>query len=210
MEKSTTSLKRVIAYIDGFNLYFGLKSQNWKKYFWLNVHGMAKSLIKPDQELILTKYFTSRVTNNPQKQKRQNDFLEAIQTISSVKLYFGKYQLNPRFCHYCGKEDNVPNEKMTDVNIAVELLSDAFTDAFDVALLFSADSDLVPPVKKVRSLFPEKRIIACFPPGRYSIDLKNAAGISIPIGRAIFAQNQFPDRVQKQDGFILIRPDRWK
>jgi hypothetical protein len=210
MEKTDMSLKRVIAYIDGFNLYFGLKSQNWQKYYWLNVHGMAESLLKPDQELVCTKYFTSHVTGNPQKQKRQSDFLEAIQTVPSVMVYYGKYQLNPRTCRNCGVEDVVPNEKMTDVNIAVELLSDAFTDSFDVALLVSADSDLVAPVKKVRSLFPTKRILTCFPPGRYSTDLKDATGISIKIGRAIFSRNQFPDKLQKVDGYTLTRPDRWK
>lgn len=203
-------LKRVIAYIDGFNLYFGLKSQNWHKYYWLNVHAMAKSLLKNDQELACTKYFTSRVTNNPQKQKRQNDYLEAIQTVPSVVVYFGKFQLNPRKCQNCGNNDIVPNEKMTDVNIAVELLSDAFTDSFDIALLVSADSDLVAPVKKVRCLFPAKQIIVCFPPGRFSTDLKNVAGISVPIGRAIFSRSQFPDTLQKSDGFTLTRPTRWK
>jgi hypothetical protein len=210
MEKSTMALKRVIAYIDGFNLYFGLKSQRWQRYYWLNIQGMAKSLLKPDQELVCTKYFTSRVTNDVQKQKRQNDFIEAIQTLPSIKVYYGKYQLNPRTCRFCSKEDFVPNEKMTDVNIAVELLSDAFTDAFDIALLVSADSDLVAPVKKVRLLFPERRIVACFPPGRYSVDLKNAAGFSIPIGRAVLSKNQFPDEIQKSDGYILTRPERWK
>jgi uncharacterized LabA/DUF88 family protein len=99
---------------------------------------------------------------------------------------------------------------MTDVNIAVELLSDAFTDSFDVALLVSADSDLVAPIKKVRSLFPTKRILTCFPPGRYSTDLKDATGISIKIGRAIFSRNQFPDKLQKADGYTLTRPDRWR
>ena len=32
-----------------------------------------------------------------------------------------------------------PIEKMTDVNIAVELMQDAFQDAFDTAILISAD-----------------------------------------------------------------------
>lgn len=32
---------------------------------------------------------------------------------------------------------------MTDVNIAVEMMRDAFQDRFDAALLISADSDLV-------------------------------------------------------------------
>ncbi len=29
-------MDRVIVYIDGFNLYFGLKSKGWRRYFWLN------------------------------------------------------------------------------------------------------------------------------------------------------------------------------
>src|SRR5438045_3779105 len=42
---------------------------------------------------------------------------------------------------------------MTDVNVAVELLKDAFQDAFDVAILISADSDLIAPLAAVR--FPK-------------------------------------------------------
>jgi uncharacterized LabA/DUF88 family protein len=202
--------KRVIAYIDGFNLYFGLRSHDWQRYYWLNVHGMAQSLLKPDQKLVCTKYFTSRVKNDPMKQKRQNDFLEAIQTIPDVMVYYGKYQLNPRSCRFCGRKEYIPNEKMTDVNIAVEMLADAFTDAFDIALLVSADSDLVAPVRKVKSLFPNKRIVICFPPQRHSADLEKAAGIFTHINRAVLAANQFPDRLEKPDGYILTRPDKWR
>ena len=52
---------------------------------------------------------------------------------------------------------------MTDVNVAVELLTDAFKDQFDVALLLSADSDLVGPVETVRRLFSAKQVIVVFP-----------------------------------------------
>jgi len=30
-------MDRVITYIDGFNLYFGLKSKDWQRYYWLNL-----------------------------------------------------------------------------------------------------------------------------------------------------------------------------
>ena len=39
---------------------------------------------------------------------------------------------------------------MTDVNIATAMLTDAYRDRFDTALLVSADSDLVPPVRAAR------------------------------------------------------------
>jgi hypothetical protein len=55
---------------------------------------------------------------------------------------------------------------MTDVNIAVELLGDAYQDKFDTALLISADSDLTTPIEKVHLLFPKKRVISVFPPNR--------------------------------------------
>jgi hypothetical protein len=48
------------------------------------------------------------------------------------------------------------HEKMTDVNIAVELLTDAFQDSFDVALLISADGDLwSDQSRKSNACFPE-------------------------------------------------------
>ena len=54
-------MARVIAYIDGFNLYFGLKSQGWERYLWLNVQTLAGNLLQPGQTLVHTKYFTARV-----------------------------------------------------------------------------------------------------------------------------------------------------
>jgi uncharacterized LabA/DUF88 family protein len=98
---------------------------------------------------------------------------------------------------------------MTDVNIATEMLSDAFTNRFDVALLLSADGDLVGPVQKVRHLFPEKRIVVVFPPARYSNALRSAANACLHLDRATLAQSVFPDQVVKPDGFVLQRPAEW-
>ena len=32
------NLERLAFYIDGFNLYFGLKDKGWRKYYLLNLH----------------------------------------------------------------------------------------------------------------------------------------------------------------------------
>ena len=34
-------MSRVVAYVDGFNLYFGLRSKGWKKYYWLDLCALA-------------------------------------------------------------------------------------------------------------------------------------------------------------------------
>jgi uncharacterized LabA/DUF88 family protein len=66
---------------------------------------------------------------------------------------------------------------MTDVNIAFEIMSDAFQDHFDIALLISADSDLSAPVMAIKYLFPEKRVIVAFPPERHSAQFQRIANV---------------------------------
>jgi hypothetical protein len=147
-------MKRVIAYIDGFNLYFGLREKGWKRFYWLNLRQVALNLLKPYQTLVAVKYFTSVVTAPPDKNRRQATFLEALGTLPDFSIYHGHFLADEVTCWQCGHTYTTHREKMTDVNIATELLSDAFTDRFDAALLISADSDLVGPIQKVRHLFP--------------------------------------------------------
>lgn len=211
-ETSNTGLmnERVIAYMDGFNLYFGLKSASWKRFYWLNLQMMTQNLLKPRQELVFTKYSTSRVSYPPEKERRQSTFLEALETLNDFRIYYGHYQANPQRCRECGNKVMMPSEKMTDVNIAVEMMLDAYQNLFDVALLISADSDLTAPVLAIKNLFPEKRLIVAFPPQRHSAQLQCLAHGFLQIGRANLAKSLFPEKVQKADGFVLERPLEWR
>src|SRR6266536_636756 len=38
---------RVAAYVDGFNLYFGLKAKYGRRYLWLDLQALAASLLRP-------------------------------------------------------------------------------------------------------------------------------------------------------------------
>lgn len=202
---------RVVAYIDGFNLYFGIRDSRVKRYLWLDLPQLAGNLLKPGQTLSMTKYFTSRVSGPGGKQQRQSLYLDALATIpqSRLRIFYGQYAERPRLCTRCKGTDLVPSEKMTDVNIATEMLVDAFRDRYDVALLVSADSDLCPPINKIRSLFPDKRVVVAFPPGRGSSALRKCASASFVIGRAKLAGSQFPDQINAPGGVILARPSRW-
>lgn len=202
--------ERVITYIDGFNLYFGLKSSNWRRYYWLDLYQLAQNLLKAHQELIAVRYFTSRISEPPDKQKRQATYLEALSTLPKVTIIYGRYQTNDHYCPHCRRLEKIPNEKMTDVNIAVELLSDAYADLFDTALLISADSDLTAPVSRVQKLFPTKRVVLGFPPKRSSKGLMSVAAASFTIGRAMFERSLLPETVTKPDGFTLHKPASWK
>jgi len=203
-------LKRVIIYIDGFNLYFGLREKKWKNFYWLNVQKLGKNILNKEQKLVEVKYFTSRISYPPEKVKRQGTFIEALETLSIVKIYYGNYQSNKFVCKKCGFTSMLPSEKMTDVNIAVELLTDAYENKFETAILISADSDLIAPINTIHSLFKDKRIVVAFPPARHSFALKEAASASFTIGRKKLADSLFPNEVKKSNGYILKRPTRWE
>ncbi len=203
-------MPRVITYIDGFNLCFGLKSKGWERYLWLNVQALSMALLKTNQNLVHTKYFTSRVASPPDKVKRQNIYIEASGTLGQTSIFFGKFQTNPYTCKMCGHVRDAPQEKMTDVNIAVELMTDAFNDGFDDAILISADSDLIASVVAVKRLFPAKRVVVACPPGRFSTELTRAGHAFFTIGHGSIEKSQFPDEVLTSTGFILRRPTSWK
>ena len=201
--------KRIIAYIDGFNLYFGLKDSNFRRYYWLNIQQMAQSFLHKADTLVATKYFTTRISRPENKRKRQSNYLEALGTLTDFEIFYGHYLDKEIACRKCKYKWLSHEEKMTDVNIATELLRDAFCDNFDTAFLFAADSDLVPPIRLIRELFPEKRIVAIFPPKRASSQLRRAAHAQLSIGRGYLKKSQFPQQVVKPDGYVLQRPEGW-
>lgn len=201
---------RVAAYVDGFNLYFGLKAKHGRKYLWLDLQALAASLLRPGQTLEQTTYFTARVRNDPEGQRRQSDYLDALASHSPrVTVVDGRFQEKPRRCRDCGATWTVYEEKETDVNIAAALIEDAVLDRYDTALLISADSDLCPAIVTMKRLWPEKRIIAAFPPKRHSADLKRAVDGYLPLGDDKIRQAQLPTEVVNKAGITLHRPKHW-
>lgn len=209
-QQNSEQQKRAIVYIDGFNLYFGLMQRGWRKYLWLDLKKFAASLLLLDQVLVHTKYFTSRISKPVSRQRQQSAFIDALNTLSEFSIYYGRYQAEVRTCENCGFNAIISNEKKTDVNIATELLIDAFQDKFDTAILVTADADLTAPIAAIPRLFPQKSIIVAFPPKRHSYELRNVASGVYHIGEDKFRQNLLPEKVVTPSGFVLQRPDKWK
>jgi uncharacterized LabA/DUF88 family protein len=200
--------ERVIAYVDGFNLYFGLIESGLDYCKWLDLNKLVNRLLKPNQELVRLKYFTSRINNDPDKQKRQSIYLEAIESLG-INIYYGNFERKAIECHRCGKIWDNSNEKMTDVNIATNMLIDACHDMYDMAMLISGDSDLVPPIKAIHEFFPEKRVFVAFPPKRHNTSIAYVAKGSMLIGRNNLVESQFEEEITKKDGFVLRKPTEW-
>ena len=189
--------QRLAFYIDGFNLYFGLKDSGWRKYYWLNLQDLCLKLTRPNQEIKKIRYFTARITGPDRaKQSRQKTYLEALETLDLVEIHYGHYLYDPVECFKCGRIIADYSEKMSDVNLAIYLLTDALDDLYDIAVLISADSDIEPGVKAVRKHAPNKKILLYFPPRRHSDSLRNAChSYGGTLFKNRFAKSQFPETV---------------
>lgn len=192
---------RVAVYVDGFNLFYGLRTRGWKRYYWLDLRRLAERLLRPGQTLVAVRYFTARVVpdpGDPGKPDRQNTYLDALATLPEVSIHYGYFAPRPSGGY---------EEKMTDVNIAVELLHDAHTDLFDTAILVSGDSDLTSAVTALREQYG-KRVVVAFPPGRRSRVLRRAGEGAVDIGRDKVRDSQFPDQIETAKA-VLTRPAEW-
>jgi len=212
---------RVFSYIDGYNLYFGLREKihtkddkgrepnlRWKRYLWIDVVKLSESLLRPDQVLLRTKYFTSRIRGKPESEGRQSAFLEVLNALPNTSIYFGIFQPDPKRCENCSAISFHPQEKRTDVNIATQLLYDAIRNNFDTAFLITGDSDQVPTIQMAREVF-KKRVIVIFPPKRTSADLQKVANAVYRLGEAKFKQSLLPDRITLPSGKEIACPAKW-
>ncbi len=206
--QNSNSQNRVIAYIDGFNLFYGLKSSNMTQCKWLDLRKLIAGMLKGHQVLVAVKYFTSPVKNNPDKHLKQSTYLSALEN-SGIEIIKGHFQTSSATCSACLHQWNETKEKMTDVNIATEMITDAFQNKFDVALLISGDSDLVPPIRAIRRYFSSKRVVAVFPPDRSSKALKETAHASLSLGRKKIQDAQFPDRIILPSKHVISAPEGW-
>lgn len=203
------SAERLVAYIDGFNLYYGLRDARLRSSRWLDLHGVCTSLLKPSQQLEFVRYFTTRVRGDPHAARRQSVYIDALLARGGIEIDFGHFLSSSTHCRNCGAVRQKHEEKRTDVNIAVRLLEDAYDDRFDTAMVVSGDSDLVPPITSVRSRFPHKRVLVAAPPERWSAQLGQAANAALQISALTIRSNRLPDPVVTPSGMRLRAPRGW-
>ena len=204
-------MAKVIAYIDGFNLYYGLRQAFGRQFLWLDLQKMCASLLIRDQQLVEVKYFTATARGKPATLRRQQTYWNALAASCDIlTIERGRFQRRKLVCRACGGTSISYEEKETDVGIAVSLVEGAARKAFSTAILITADSDLCPAIRAVRRLHPAARLVAAFPPRRCSDELRSLVDASFTISRKKLTKAQLPPRVKLRDGSVVSRPPHWR
>jgi uncharacterized LabA/DUF88 family protein len=208
---SRKKIKRVFAYVDGFNLYHGIMDKRnhlpgdksthpFRKYLWLDLNRYISSFFHPYYCVEKIHYFTAPVVDDIPALRRQMFYWKALESIQNLEIHKGKYN----------KVNGKYYEKQTDVKMALQIFSDAVFEAVDCIALICADSDQVPTIEKIKSLSKSIEIRIIFPPSRNSGDIRNVAKPFI-CHKTHFSKlrdNQFPELVQGKN-YCVRRPSEW-
>jgi uncharacterized LabA/DUF88 family protein len=165
IENQPIKRARCRVYIDGFNWYYGIfiYKPEWK---WLNVQGFFEELRK-DEDVDLIRFFTSLVEPDiiyNEARNRQKKYIKALESFKKIKVTYGLFQLGKTKClASCKEEYQVPQEKKTDVNIALAMILDAIKGETDSIVLVSGDSDLQPAVEWITKNLPKIKVSVYIP-----------------------------------------------
>lgn len=204
---------RSIVYVDGFNLYYGALKGSPDR--WLDLDRYF-TLLRMDDDVQRIWYFTA-VIEGPRRE-RQLTYLQALRSTPRVAIQYGHYKEKVVRCTVAGcgctghREFRVPEEKGTDVNIAVQMVDDAYQGLADRMVLVSGDSDLVPAIRTVKLRFPEIQVIVYVPardPRRGAArQLRTAADKHKTLPLDLLRRAQFDTVVRTPKGSV-VRPDAW-
>lgn len=205
--------QRTIVYVDALNLYHGLRDIGWQHCLWLDLYEFSLNLLEKNEILKKVRYFTTKVLYDKQdkdKVTRHKTYLKALEELNKVCIHYGYYQKKERLHSVCGMNHHFVEEKMTDVNIATNLLCDAHDDLFDVAIIVSGDSDLVSAVEAIGNRFQNKEAVVFFPPWRFSGRLESVASRCKHSDEYLFLKSQLPNPVITSHQQELWRPHKWQ
>lgn len=214
-------MKSAIVYVDAFNLYYG--ALRGTPYRWLDLRALSQKLA-PKHAIQKIRYFTARVKprpDDPHCNVRQDAYLRALTSIPQLEIHEG---------HYLAKEQWLPiaeevrkgaktparikvavsEEKGSDVNIATYMLTDAFEEKHDLAILISNDSDLAQPVKVLKEKFKRRiMIVNPHPKTKISMRLAGLADDQRQLREEAVRDSQFPDLVTLSGGRQATKPAEW-
>ena len=203
-------------------------------YRWLDVRALAERLCheqNPASELVVIKFFTADIkakfsSRGEASYRAQQDYLLTLQAHSRAKngqleVVKGRYNVQPKT--YYAHQDPIdfnqkltvwaPEEKQTDVSIAVHMLCDAMDQSIDQMVIFSNDSDLAPALRAVKMRWRDLTIGVIAPvrgaERNSSADLsEHSDWTRRGITEEELGSSQLPEMVRTRKR-VIVKPEHW-
>lgn len=218
---------RTIAYIDGYNLYYGLLRKS--QYKWLDVYALFRDqVLNQSSDLVEVRYYTApmlgKMSDDLESPIRQRRYLQALRKMHPIGLTLieGRIVASTPFQRLIRPIPEAPhlqkvqvldfNEKKTDVNIASDMINGAWLKTYDQAVLCSNDSDLEGALRSIKEHHPHIRIGLVAPisgddPRKISSDLARFSDWKKILSTTLLSRSQLPDRIPSSH---LSKPAAWK
>ncbi|HEX9339003.1 MAG TPA: NYN domain-containing protein [Pseudonocardiaceae bacterium] len=212
---------QAVIYVDGWNLYHGIKSRYGRTYLWLDLDSLAARMRQPDT-ILKVRYFTTIVAGEPDAARNQETYLAALTNYRpAVGVVRGRFKRKQFRCSECGqrwtcgctpaKEFATHEEKLTDVALGVSMVTDAAQGHGDVSVLISTDSDFNPAIVACAEIAPHRPIYLACPPGRQPPRRQLPPNVTtFLISHDHLAGSLLPDEVAGSHGRIYRRPAKWQ
>ncbi|MFJ6054725.1 hypothetical protein [Streptomyces sp. NPDC092307] len=98
-------MSELTVHVDGFSLYHGLHEKYGRRFPWIDLEKLARTL-RPRDQLVKVEYFTASVMNDPAALSSQDIYLQALPAHSgdTVEIIKGRYQAKQKTCRQCGSQ----------------------------------------------------------------------------------------------------------
>jgi uncharacterized LabA/DUF88 family protein len=202
---------RKMFFIDGFNLYHSIKRASEKDIRfidckWLDLSKMCSFYIDTaNEQLTGIKYFTALSWKLTSKPKQQTYINALVSHCKNVDIFYGKFKARDKQCPLCHRRYTSHEEKLTDVNLAISLLQNAYDNTFDEAIVVSADSDLSAPIITIKNIFKEKCIAILPPIGNPAIELITIASKRYRMKGKTLLRSLLPASIS-----TIKKPTKWE
>ena len=168
--------ERVSIFIDGSNLYHSLKNLGIQR---IDFQKLINRLIG-NRQLVLVFYYNASldIAMNLETYWKQQKFFGELRKLPYFKVVLCKLRKYKK-----GDKTTAYEVKGDDVHLTVDLISGAYENTFDTAIIVSGDEDFIPALKKVQEL--GKKVENAYFIASASSALKNSSNASICINHLI-------------------------
>jgi len=138
--------ERVFIVIDGSNFYYKLKGLGYKHLIKFDYLSFIKWIAR-GRKISSSCFYIGQVREEPENEKSKQLKRNQDRFLACLKNFGLEVKTG-----YILKSDKEYHEKGVDVQIAVDICMKAVRNEYDLLILISSDTDLIPAIKEVKKL----------------------------------------------------------